>query len=277
MRGERDRYELGAGQAIFICERAWRWLDRDMRVDMHKVICERPRPFSGSVNPKGDPYRKLALEDQPAVESMKARHANTRPFNENLRPLEKWLRANVGRPWDKVYSEACEVIKPASTVRNHVKIHLLDMVARHVVLLDGVPCVNDRRRLGGGYTELRDRDLFVDPANKLLRVYRRRHSDPKAAETVRLLASESADPQEFGLAPRKNERCIKRHLYRKLSGCWFEVRECELLAGRWSNYVPAQVDLNRLDRERFYQPKLRTLSKRQLSKKELARLGLKND
>ena len=31
-----------------------------------------------------------------------------------------------------------------------------------------------------------------------------------------------------------------------MSGLWFEVREWELISGRWSIFVPNEVDLNRL-------------------------------
>src|ERR1700678_2738639 len=103
-----------------------------MRSDMHKVIVERPRPRSAYSFCKGDPLRKVALDELPARESMKVRHSDRRHFNENLSPLRRWLVSQVGRPWDQVYSDACKVIKPTSTVKNHITIHLLEFVHRSV-------------------------------------------------------------------------------------------------------------------------------------------------
>jgi hypothetical protein len=58
-------------------------------------------------------------------------------FNENLRPLERFLRTNCGRPWNKVYSEMARHLKPNSTVQRHVFVHLWQMVARNVEVRDG--------------------------------------------------------------------------------------------------------------------------------------------
>jgi hypothetical protein len=58
-------------------------------------------------------------------------------FGENLRPLERWLRSNVGRPWDAVYSEICEVLPADSVVKKHVRDHLGDFVLTITHEVDG--------------------------------------------------------------------------------------------------------------------------------------------
>jgi hypothetical protein len=119
----------------------------------------------------------MSVEDLPAKESMAIRHRNNdRSFNENLAPLLRWLEKQVGRPWDRVYSEACQVIKPTSTVKNHVKIHLLEMVNLKITMIDGRPCEVDRwgkwDEVGSsgwaGYSEIRDKQLYVNPQTRLL-------------------------------------------------------------------------------------------------------------
>lgn len=141
-----------------------------MRSDMHKVIVERPRPRSGQSFRRGDPLRKIARDELPSHESMKVRHSDRRHFNENLNPLRRWLERQVGRSWDRVYSDACKVIKPGSTVKNHVKIHLLELVCRDVVLVDGIPTSIQGGWLGRGRQELRRKQLYVHPLTGILRI-----------------------------------------------------------------------------------------------------------
>ena len=107
---------------------------------MHKVICERPR--LGSCGPwKRSGPKNVPLDALPRYQSMRGAHTDRKEFGENLAPLRRWLLAQVGRPWDEVYSEACKVIKPDSVVRNHIKFHLLGMVERHTFLKNGEVCI----------------------------------------------------------------------------------------------------------------------------------------
>ncbi len=103
---------------------------------MDKVLVERPRyRFGGMRYPRGElkmKYEKLGEIDCVRRESMGGRYRR-KWFNENLRPLVRYLRSNVGRPWDKVYSEMAAHLRPTSTVQRHVFVHLWQMVARVVV------------------------------------------------------------------------------------------------------------------------------------------------
>jgi hypothetical protein len=117
-----------------------------MRPDMAKVIVERPRYGSRTRGtPKG--YRRtlqrLGDEGLPHREGIKRRHkGNTKSLNEHLGPLRRYLDAQVGRPWDKVFSEICAHIDRASAVQDHVRDHVADYVATHVILIDGIPYSN---------------------------------------------------------------------------------------------------------------------------------------
>ena len=106
-----------------------------MRADMHKVIVERPR-YGGGCE-RHNRRANVPIEERPASESMRAAHTDRKCFGENLAPLRRWLRSQVGRPWGDIYSDACSVIKPDSTVRKHIKVHLLEMVERHTFLPNG--------------------------------------------------------------------------------------------------------------------------------------------
>ena len=68
-------------------------------------------------------------------------------LNEHLGPLRRYLDSQVGRPWDKVFSEICAHIDRSSAVQDHVRDHVEDYVTVHVILIDGVLCHGE-----GGYS-----------------------------------------------------------------------------------------------------------------------------
>jgi hypothetical protein len=74
-----------------------------MREDMYKVIVERPRRGK-----EGDATAARLREDfdGPMRLGMRAGYGY-RSLNENLAPLRRYLHAQIGRPWDKVFSEIC--------------------------------------------------------------------------------------------------------------------------------------------------------------------------
>ena len=67
-------------------------------------------------------------------------HLHTKFFNEHLSPLRRFLDSNVGRPWDKVYSEICRHVDRGNVVQKHILTHLFDYVVVDTVLIDGEPC-----------------------------------------------------------------------------------------------------------------------------------------
>ncbi len=99
-----------------------------MRADMGKVLVERPRFGSRGGRPKG--YKKavtrgLAAGGGPTREGMKRPHGHSlKQFNEHLGPLRRFLDANVGRPWDTVYSEICAHVDLGNVVQKHILTHL---------------------------------------------------------------------------------------------------------------------------------------------------------
>jgi hypothetical protein len=100
---------------------------------------------------------------------MKVRAAGgSKHLNEHLAPLRRFLESCVGEPWDYVFAEICEHLSRNSAVQDHVRDHVPDFVATHVLLIDGVPC--DGR--GGSYGRPLDRNrrlrLYVCPRTGLL-------------------------------------------------------------------------------------------------------------
>ena len=144
-----------------------------MRADMAKVIVERPRKKGWAWNkPKGynQMLRRYGEDGPPCREGIKRRwQENTKYLNEHLGPLRRYLDAQVGRPWDKVFSEICTHINRNSAVQDHVRDHVEDYVAVHVVLIDGVPCNGEGGRYGKPLGEFGWRPWYVCPRTGLLR------------------------------------------------------------------------------------------------------------
>jgi len=106
-----------------------------MRADMHKVVVERERHGSTRKNRKWG--QRLAsvpdtdYDDQRKfVSSARGRQYsnNHKWFTDVLGPLEGFLRSNLGRPWDKVFSELRQGLDVRKVTGRHIFDHLESMV-----------------------------------------------------------------------------------------------------------------------------------------------------
>jgi hypothetical protein len=144
-----------------------------MRADMAKVIVERPR-FGSRMHGKPKGYRRslqrLRGDEGPLREGMKRRcRGGAKSLNEHLGPLRRYLDRQVGRPWDKVFSEICAHIDRSSAVQDHVRDHVDGYVATHVILSDGVPCSGAGGWSHGSPLHLLRWPWYVCPRTGLLR------------------------------------------------------------------------------------------------------------
>lgn len=246
-----------------------------MRNDMFKVIVERPRRGGGFHAERRTPID----EDSPARESLRWRHVDRKWLNENLRPLERYLRQQVGRPWDKVFSEICQGIDRRNTVQQHIHQHLGDYVAVKVVVIDGIPCEPTRwgemRPLESAWASR----FYVDPCNGLLRAN-------KARERTR--KEQSARQMERRRPPaHRRELSPLRQLHR-LGGIWYEVGLAPLTDAAvfdvvWGKSVLPDHAKDSAIRERprgnavlYGRHGVYATHKRQLSARELREHGLHN-
>lgn len=116
-----------------------------MRSDMDKVLVERPRVGGWSVR-KGRPPRDL--EELPAFTGLRRQvkeRGDFKDLNENLQPLRRYLERQLGRPWNKVYSEMRAHIDPGNEVQAHVLTHVGDFVRLRVEKVDAQAFVADHR------------------------------------------------------------------------------------------------------------------------------------
>jgi hypothetical protein len=168
-----------------------------MRSDMAKVIVERPRIGSRM---RSKPRKGLRRQLQkhgydvlPRREGIKRPYGHdTKHFNEHLGPLIRFLESCVGRPWNAVFSEISAHINRNSVVQDHVRDHVLQIVATHVVLIDGVPCGTEGREYGQPLRGSRwHNHLYVCPLTGILkriklRWTRKRPPEPKLPPPVRV-------------------------------------------------------------------------------------------
>jgi hypothetical protein len=140
-----------------------------MRDDMFKVIVERPRWGSRERSVK---LRKDRDFDRTYVSPR--RHALERAgihkaLNENLAPLARFLRRQVGRRWDDVFSEICAQLDTGSTLKMHVRQHLDDLVVSRIAYGRNGELVHDGRVLEPQYRHGFHDRLYVDPDDGILK------------------------------------------------------------------------------------------------------------
>jgi hypothetical protein len=175
-----------------------------MREDMAKVIVERPRIID-SFSPKG---RVRPLDEFPKQLGMRRSQRERdgyKTLNENLAPLRRFLERQVGRPWDKVYSEIAARLRVDNTVQQHVRDHLEDFVA-----------IKPRRGISSWYRKddraLWHQPLYVDPRDGILK---RTDRIPEARKR-----REARKPKKTVV--ERIELASLREL-RRIAGIWYDV------------------------------------------------------
>jgi hypothetical protein len=130
------------------------------------------------INPKTHKKgRQKSFDDLPRKESMRKPYDwnwDRKSLNENLKPLVRFLKSKVGKKWDNVFSEICENLKLDSAIQKHVRDHVFDYVKINVSKEDGK--IFHLPKYYGKWTELWNQDLYVDPDNGILKIYKVKRS-----------------------------------------------------------------------------------------------------
>ena len=213
-----------------------------MRPDMHHLLVERGhagRSWSYK-RPKGWRTRcRFRNEDDDQRESvMPLRHWPS--FSENLRPLYRYLDAQVGRPWDKVYSEIRAHVNADTAVQYHILQHLYDRLVVQVWrAADGTLWHQPQWGHSSPLSDSWRVGLYVCPDTGLIRRIKRRRDSPTVSKPADHLPATGPD-----------------HEYRDLAGQWYEIWWGSVNQnGTWVRAI---------------------VQKRQLGYKELRTLGLRD-
>jgi hypothetical protein len=255
-----------------------------MRADMSKVLVEEPRHGRAAARALVGARRGRRQRPDRDGESAPARFGMTqgggsKHFGEHLNPLYAWLRRQVDRPWNAVYSDLCRTLDRRSVVQNHLFQHLYDQIEAKTEWRDGEvwvkPRWGDLHPLAKSYAE-----LYVHPCTGILLVNRAGAiARRKRREAERSHAPEAHSDRLVGLPGLPAETVCER-----IDGVWYLVTLASL--GSACQEHPAyDVLLHRpvwaahadALRARHGQRGLYAAAKRQLDAKALRRFGLENE
>lgn len=222
-----------------------------MRSDMKKVLTERPRhgSWQGQRRVRAPAARLWDGEDGFEDAEHPGRPLRTRYFSDLIGPLRKWLRRQVGRPWDKVWSEICAQVDAESVSGLHLRDHVRWEVNTAVQMDERGVALS---RVASRYRGARIDGLYVHPRHGLLC-----WQEPDRSRWER-----RAEPQD----PCLRELGAGR-FQQQIDGLWFEVQTRNLGPLKAGPTVPG---IHWKGRE------LQIISKRQLSGAELRGAGLVN-
>jgi len=219
---------------------------------MHRVLID---CYRGGLRIKSDRSRKPRVQDYVDADSDAGPHRpkrlRTRHFSDNLGPLRRWLRAQIGRPWDKVWSELCAGIDRDTVSGRHLLEHAQWEVELHCQMDGRIALRRLERRWRGDRVE----GLYVHPRTGLLCWQPR---PPRAAAQA---------PRDWRLLSEGDER-----LLHQVQGLWYACR-IELLGRthRLEAAVRSEPAVLTLGDEAY-----RVLSRRQLNRRELRLHDLHN-
>lgn len=110
------------------------------------------------------------LDEQPkaARRSRTPMNRSLKSLNDFLAPVQRWLCKQVGRPWNKVFSELCQAL-PSGVMGDHVKGHIKGWVYLHVDVIDGMPVDRTWPFKASSQREISKNELYVHPVDGLLK------------------------------------------------------------------------------------------------------------
>lgn len=187
-----------------------------MRRDMERVIIT-PARHKSYVGPKNKKYGKSLRYDPEDDFSSEPKRVSagrkqysfaSKDFSDLLGPLRRFLKKNVGRPWNKVWSEVCEQTDHRSVVGNHFRDHVKMEVEFEIEMVDGKPHATGTSlwRSGPHYT-----GFWVHPKTGILMYTKHR---PHSKGWARAKALEELEWRVV-ISPLKE--------FRKHKGLWFVV------------------------------------------------------
>jgi len=182
---------------------------------MQKLIVERPRLGSRLRNLKSgerltaDDVRSAidAADDYDGGPARASSGRRNKGLNENLAPLRRYLHRQIGRPWNKVFSEIRKNLDTRSAIGLHVMQHLYQFIDVQTLLSDGAVY-----SIRGYRCELRPVEgLYVHPATGLIRFIK-----PKPRAHRNWWAPPPDAKPDFVELSRMSA-------YEKLNGLWFRT------------------------------------------------------
>ena len=221
-----------------------------MRPDFNKLLVERERPRSWMKFGYTRKNKNLnAATDQLGIggrEGMRKRHkisGDYKNFNENLNPLKSWIHSQLGKKWDKSYSDLRKTFDCRGVINNHILEHLFDYIEINTKLVDGVVMVLDGYNGSKGYVPLKKRfsssyrhDYYVCPKDGTVKSMVKQ---PRRS----VIKQQEADAQ------KKKDSVFRdlgdKHLHLEEDGVWY-VYDVEVLPPVVKEYARPNVPKDHL-------------------------------
>jgi hypothetical protein len=160
-----------------------------VRHDFGKVVIERPRRGSSARNAKvrwfgrfvEDPEVDGGIEYEGPVRIPRSAHAEgflkgkiyDKSFTDVLGPIKRYLHSNVGRPWNKVYSELSQALGRGTWPVRHILEQHVNVATKTYRGVDGY--VWELGSRGPSRVEATYRnEFYVQPETGILRLCRRK-------------------------------------------------------------------------------------------------------
>jgi hypothetical protein len=222
-----------------------------MRSDMPKVVTEPSRRRGWGFGPTRTARRLTKDEfDKDDHGATRIGHRNDKDSGILLGPIRRYLRKQLGRPWDDVYSDICTVFDKRMDTTRRVLRDILYLVETHTFLLNG------RVYAQPVYGWNLVRGFYVHPVSGLLcwssESRTRWPSDPKPVDTIEL---------------------DKTHTLSRTNGIWYLLT---YTLKRERIYPLMKHADGTIDEHFKYHDWIALDHKRQLSRKELLTYGLSN-
>jgi len=225
-----------------------------MRNDFDRVLA------TGGHRKRYEDTRTQGLRSTNNHEPMRARLGWNEGGTAHYAPVYRYLRKQVGRLWDDIYSEACKTINRKTRTGKHFLTHLRDEVHLHSWRDTRGRIWVHRWGCASLLKDCRWGDfLYVDPEGVL------RYLKPGKSRKWR---GPQKDPD--------TRPVDKTHEFRKIDGLWYLI-EFEWRTGEDLFMIPSHLILEEegsLWRGRRVK---KILQKKQLSKKELRTQGFRNE
>jgi len=194
-----------------------------MRSDLAKLTTEherggssnKSRKYGGRVRVNPDPEHDYLREYGGFHSSSRYLNHDEKNLTDVLNPLYGNLRKNVGRPWDKVFSEFCQVLDRRSMAGYHIWTHLMQVVETHTFMNQGEVCAKPAGYKFGSSRVAPVNGFYVHPITGILS-HAQRIGWKRASRARYTKLERDPDIPVPGTDDWK---------YRKLNGVWFRSRD----------------------------------------------------
>jgi hypothetical protein len=211
-----------------------------MKKDFAKIVTERPRTQSGDKTLVRNTRRtnrqkvKNGNDEDFRIKEPMSKNRGSKEFTDVLGPIKKYLRKQLGRPWNKIYSEFCEHFKKTSVSQSHLLDHVSWYVEQNVFYLTEngkkIPYTSQGYRLteeNSTYPQ-----FYVCPETGLLK-----------EAPVRTLKNKKKNQESF--------REIDDRFYKEIDDIWYELTLFHFLVeyknGKYSFKIPKNLKGNTVD------------------------------